>query len=82
MTALPLVKLYSKPDCHLCEQAEALLARLRPRLPHQVEKLDIQSDPALFERYRYSIPVLVVGDREYAAPLDEALVARALAETR
>ena len=50
--------LYSTGGCHLCERAEALL-RSMPELRNvPVEVVDIANDPALFERYAQSIPVL------------------------
>jgi len=54
------VTLYGKSGCHLCDDAEAALGRLGADLPMSVTKLDILSDPMLFERYRYRIPVVAV----------------------
>ena len=73
-----LLTLYSKPECHLCEQAEAELRRLARRYPHQLQTVDITQDPLLFERYGERIPVVVVDGREYAAPLSGAVLERAL----
>ena len=60
MTHAPIVSLYSKPGCHLCEEAEALLATLARRQPLTVQKVNIESSPELFEQYRYRIPVIEV----------------------
>jgi glutaredoxin len=73
-----LLTLYSKPGCHLCEQAEAELRRLARRYPHQLQTVDITQDPRLFERYGERIPVVVLDGREYAAPLSTAVLERAL----
>jgi glutaredoxin len=73
-----LLTLYSKPGCHLCEQAEAELRRLARRYPHQLRTIDISQDPLLFEQYGERIPVVVVDGREYAAPLSAAVLERAL----
>jgi len=56
------IRLYGKPGCHLCEQAEELLEDLGREHPLSVQAIDITSDPALFERYRYEIPVVVLED--------------------
>jgi hypothetical protein len=72
------VTLFLKPGCHLCEDAMAELSRLQRRYPHQLETIDITSDPALVEQYGERIPVLRVGQREYAAPLMRPLLERAL----
>jgi Glutaredoxin-like domain (DUF836) len=76
------VQLYTRPGCHLCEQAEADLTRLRARQPHTLELIDITADAELVQRYGERIPVLVVHGREYAAPLSSASLERALADAR
>jgi len=52
--------LYSKPGCHLCEELRAELEDLRPELGYKIDEIDITQDAALFERYRYDIPVLLM----------------------
>jgi glutaredoxin len=81
VTHLP-VKLYTRPGCHLCEQAVADLERLRSRHPHTLELVDITADEALMLQYSEQIPVLRIGAREYAAPLPRAVIERALKEAR
>jgi hypothetical protein len=79
--ATPLrVRLYTKPGCHLCEQAIAELERLRSRYPHTLELVDISIDDALVREYGEQIPVLRVGTSQYAAPLPRAVIERALKE--
>jgi glutaredoxin len=58
--------LYSKPGCHLCEEARALLDELQPEFGFLIEEIDIARDPALFARYRHDIPVLLRNGREIA----------------
>jgi glutaredoxin len=72
------ITLYTKPGCHLCEQALADLERLRRRHPYTLQQVNIAEDPELLRRYGERIPVLVVGSQEYAAPLPSALLERAL----
>jgi glutaredoxin len=60
------VTLYSKPACHLCEDARALLDELQQDFGFAIEEVDITSDAELFARYRHDIPVVVSGDRELA----------------
>ena len=50
--------LYSRQDCHLCDQAQALIERVIAGSDWQLEKVDIDSDPQLTELYRFTIPVL------------------------
>ena len=53
---------YTKAGCPLCEEAEELLDEARERMSFEVEKIDIYRDDALFQRYRYRVPVIRVGD--------------------
>lgn len=48
--------LYSRPECGLCDKAEALLAE--GGLRAQYEKVDIESDLDLIGRYGDQVPVL------------------------
>ncbi len=53
-------------DCHLCEQAEAMLAWMGV----SATRCDIALDPALVEQYGVRIPVLVSGQHELGWPFD------------
>ena len=70
--------LYTKPGCHLCEQALADLERLRRRYPHELRLVDITSDPELMRAYGERIPVLSIQGREFGAPLSVATLEREL----
>ena len=39
------VTLYTRKDCHLCEQAKADLESLQAQYPHRVVEIDMQFDP-------------------------------------
>jgi glutaredoxin len=71
-------RLLSKPGCHLCEDAERMLERLRKRYPHELELVDITTSSEMLQRYGERIPVLQLDGREYAAPLDERVLEQAL----
>lgn len=73
------VVFYTKPGCHLCEQAEELLEDLQADYELRITPVDITSDPAVFERYRYEIPVVVVeGGGTVSGRIDVAALRRAL----
>ena len=61
-----ILTLYSKPGCHLCEELRGLLDDLQPEHGFAIEEVDITSDPELFARYRYEIPVLLKDGKEAA----------------
>jgi glutaredoxin len=77
--ALRRVTLYSKPGCHLCEDARTLLHALAARYPLELEEIDIRSDPSLFRAYDVRIPVIIIdGSKTLEAPIVERDLLRAL----
>jgi uncharacterized membrane protein len=69
------VTLYSKPNCHLCEQAKADLQALQEKYPHRLIEIDINSDPALLKAYLVEIPVVQIGPYTLRAPFDRQKLA-------
>lgn len=56
----PHVILYTKPGCHLCDEAKEAIRRAgRPEL-YTFEEINILSDPDLQRRYGHDIPVVLV----------------------
>ena len=72
--------LYIRPGCHLCEEAEEWLLELAERHGARLTLVSILADPAIYERYKWKIPVLLAGDRAWEAPLEPAAVAAGLGE--
>jgi glutaredoxin len=73
------VTFYTRPGCHLCEQAEELLTDLRRDYDVHLTSIDITADLSLYERYKYEIPVVVVeGGGTVAGRIDERLLRHAL----
>jgi len=64
------VTLYSRKDCHLCDQARADLDALRAKYPHRLVEVDIDSDPTLQRLYLTEIPVVEIGPYLLKAPFD------------
>jgi glutaredoxin len=58
--------LYSKPECHLCEELRARLDELQPAIGFTLEEIDITRDAPLYARYRFEIPVLLRDGKEIA----------------
>ena len=59
---MPRVTLYSRPGCHLCEDARREMELAEPNL--EIDEVDVDSDPLLRERYGLDIPVVMAGERE------------------
>lgn len=79
MTVTHRVVLYGKPGCHLCDITHQLLLGLQREFDLTLEEIDITRDAALLERYRETIPVLMIDDRmTLAAPIRTADIRAAL----
>ena len=65
------ITLYTRNDCHLCEQAKADLGSLQEKYPHRLVEIDIDTDPALQKKYLAEIPVIEVGPYALKAPFDK-----------
>lgn len=52
------ITLYTTAGCHLCEQAETMLAQLKLHLDLDITTLEIGDDDTLVEQYGIRIPVL------------------------
>ena len=75
------IRLMSRPDCGLCDEALGALRRLSRRTPLDIERVDVTRDAALLERYVVRVPVLVVGEAELdVAGIDDAAIRRWLDE--
>lgn len=61
---MTLVTLYSKPDCHLCVQARAVLLKVQAELEFELSERDITTDETLHRAYFERIPVVALGDEE------------------
>jgi glutaredoxin len=69
----PRVRLLSRPGCHLCDDARAVLDRVRAEIPFDLTAVDIEDDDALFKAYLERIPVVSVdGEEVYDYYVDEA----------
>jgi glutaredoxin len=69
MTAVTArVLIYSKPGCHLCDEARAVVERVCAELGESFEEVDITSGPEaerLTRRYGEEIPVTLVDGRQH-----------------
>ena len=52
------VTLYTRPGCHLCDDARAALQALRTRHEFEIREVDIETDDALHAAYLERIPVI------------------------
>jgi len=75
------VRFYEKSGCGLCGEAYRALTRVRMEMPLNIERIDIETEPDLLDRYLIRIPVIAVGPDELdVAGLEEPALRRWLAE--
>ena len=76
------VTLYSRPGCHLCDDARAALERVRREADFHLEEIDIETDDDLHRAYLERIPVVMLdGEHLFDYFVDEnALAARLRAQ--
>lgn len=58
------VEIFSKPGCHLCEEAKELLVQANKKFDMVIKEINIEEDDELFKKYRYDIPVIWINGRK------------------
>ena len=75
----PRITLYSRPGCHLCDDARAVIERVCADLGEEYVEVSIDDDPQLQERFGEEIPVTFVDGRQhYYWRVDETRLRAAL----
>ncbi|MCL4510394.1 MAG: glutaredoxin family protein [Bacteroidetes bacterium] len=75
------VLLYKKEDCHLCDEAESILEKLRREKKFFLERITLEPNTDLFERFGNKVPVVFINDKlVFEFKLDEQAFLRKLAE--
>ncbi|HLJ23189.1 MAG TPA: glutaredoxin family protein [Candidatus Acidoferrales bacterium] len=60
------VTIYSRPGCHLCDEAKKEIAPLLREFRARLTEINIDEDPELRARYDYDVPVIFIGARKAA----------------
>jgi len=82
MTTKPHVIFYTRPGCHLCEEAKLSIAAADCADAYTFEEINIEADPDLRRRYGWDIPVVVLNGRVvFKHRLTTADFKRALSDT-
>ncbi len=67
------ITIYSKKNCHLCDIAKVTLLKIREEYPFSLIEVDIEKDKAIFEKYKYLIPVIEIdGEKTFTYKVNEA----------
>ncbi len=60
------VTIYTKPGCHLCDEAKTAIAPLLREFGATVREIDIAGDATLMQRFGCDIPVIYIGRKKAA----------------
>ena len=60
----PHVIVYSRPGCHLCDEAKHAIHASGCDHLFTFEEINIESDPELLKKYKYDIPVVTLNATE------------------
>jgi glutaredoxin len=75
----PEVILYTRPGCHLCEDAHTLLAEAGQTFGFQVQTVNIEENPDLEQQHGLQIPVVQIdGIIRFRGRVNRVLLTRLL----
>ncbi|MCH7673819.1 glutaredoxin family protein [candidate division KSB1 bacterium] len=73
------VEIYSKPECHLCDEAKSVLVKVQQEVPFDFLEVDITSNRELFTEYKEQIPVVFIcGKKAFKFRVNEKELRRKL----
>jgi glutaredoxin len=67
------IEIYSRPGCHLCDEAKEVIDRVRLRIPFALRVINIETNPELEKTYGEQIPVVFInGNKAFKYHVDQA----------
>jgi glutaredoxin len=73
------IEIYSRPGCHLCDDAKAVIEPFSSRYPIHLTVTNVDSDAALRSAYGNDIPVVMInGTEAFRHRVDAAALERKL----
>ena len=68
-----IIEIYSRPGCHLCDEAKAVIERVQRRFPFALRIINIEGDSNLEAEYGSEIPVIFInGNKAFKYHVDQA----------
>jgi glutaredoxin len=75
----PHVIVYSRPGCHLCDDAKSIIEEVQQEMEFTLEEVNIEHDLDLLQRYRFDIPVITInGVEAFRHRVDQSRLREAL----
>lgn len=73
------IEMFSKPGCHLCDEARDVIEQARSRYPFEFQIINIENDPTLEAAYGEEIPVVRInGNKAFKYRVDSQGLERKL----
>ena len=67
------IEIYSRPGCHLCDEAKKVIERIQRRIPFTLRVINVETDPSLEREYGEQIPVVFInGKKAFKYHINEA----------
>jgi len=60
------VTLYTRPGCHLCDEAKAAIAPILRAFGAVLHEVNVDENEVLKERYGWDVPVIFIGQHKAA----------------
>ena len=60
------VTLYTRPGCHLCDEAKAAITPILRKFAAVLREVNVDEDSVLKERYGSDVPVIFIGQHKAA----------------
>ncbi len=74
-----VIEIMTKKECCLCDAVKETVQRTIADYPARLQLTDIESDPALFERYKEKIPVVLInGEESFVYKVRESVLRKKL----
>ena len=71
------IDVYSRPACHLCDEAKEVIERVRRRCEFVLRIINIEDDPELEAAYGTEVPVVFINsNKAFKYRVDEAELER------
>jgi len=75
------IEIYSRPGCHLCDEAKEVIEPLSARYAFEVKVTNVDSSPELREAFGAEIPVVLINGKEaFRHRVDARVLERKLKE--
>ena len=75
------IEIYSRPGCHLCDEAKAVIEPFVKPYSIELRVTDVDSDEALRQAYGFDIPVIMINGKEaFRHRVDRGTLERKLKE--